>query len=85
MWYDATQIIDNDQDRKCEKQLIIFPSFSKIYSEYKQRNFSNYKHYFTVNVYPAHKFNPLPGKKFFDSSKLKEFTDDNFKFNENGR
>ena len=29
--------------------------------------------------------NPLPDDKFLDSSKLKEFADDNFKFNENGR
>ena len=30
-------------------------------------------------------FNPLPDDKFLDSSKLKEFADDNFKFEENGR
>ena len=30
-------------------------------------------------------FNPLPDDKFLDSSKLKEFADDNFKFDENGR
>ena len=30
-------------------------------------------------------FNPLPDNKFLDSSKLKEFADDNFKFDENGR
>ena len=29
--------------------------------------------------------NPLPDDKILDSSKLKEFTDDNFKFDENGR
>ena len=29
--------------------------------------------------------NPLPEDKFLDSSKLKEFADDNFKFEENGR
>ena len=29
--------------------------------------------------------NPLPDDKFFDSSKLKEFADNNFKFDENGR
>ena len=29
--------------------------------------------------------NPLPDDKFLDSSKLKEFVDDNFKFDENGR
>ena len=30
-------------------------------------------------------FNPLPGDKFLDASKLKEFAGDNFKFDENGR
>ena len=30
-------------------------------------------------------FNPLPDDKFLDCSKLKEFADDNFKFDENGR
>ena len=29
--------------------------------------------------------NPLTDDKFLDSSKLKEFADDNFKFDENGR
>ena len=29
--------------------------------------------------------NSLPNDKFSDSSKLKEFADDNFKFDENGR
>ena len=29
--------------------------------------------------------NPLPDNKILDSSKLKEFADDNFKFDENGR
>ena len=28
--------------------------------------------------------NPLPNDKILDSSKLKEFADDNFKFDENG-
>ena len=33
-----------------------------------------------------HHFNPLPDDKFYlDSSKLKEYADDNFKFDENGR
>ena len=31
------------------------------------------------------KVNPLPDDKILDSSKLKEFADDNFKFDENGR
>ena len=31
------------------------------------------------------KFNPLPDNKILDSSKLKEFADDNFKFDENGK
>ena len=30
-------------------------------------------------------FNPLPDNKILDSSKLKEFADDNFKFDKNGR
>ena len=30
-------------------------------------------------------FNPLPEDKILDSSKLKEFADDNFKFDKNGR
>ena len=29
-------------------------------------------------------FNPLPEDKILDSSKLKEFADDNFKLDENG-
>ena len=29
--------------------------------------------------------NPLPDDNFLDSSKLKEFADDNFKFDKNGR
>ena len=29
-------------------------------------------------------FNLFPNDKFLDSSKLKEFADDNFKFNKNG-
>ena len=30
-------------------------------------------------------FNPLPDDKILDSSKLKDFADDNFKFDENSR
>ena len=30
-------------------------------------------------------FNPFPNDKFLESFKLKEFADDNFKFDENGR
>ena len=30
-------------------------------------------------------FDPFPNDKFFGSSRLKEFADDHFKFNENGR
>ena len=30
-------------------------------------------------------FNLFPNNKFLDSSKLREFSDDNFKFDENGR
>ena len=39
-----------------------------------------------LNIYWAiHHLNPLPDNKFLDFSKLKEFADDNFKFDENGR
>ena len=31
------------------------------------------------------RFNPLPDNKILDSSKLKDFADDNFKFDRNGR
>ena len=34
---------------------------------------------------PGVMFNPLPDNKILDSSKLKEFADNNFKFDENGR
>ena len=30
-------------------------------------------------------FNPITKRQILDSSKLKEFADDNFKFDENGR
>ena len=33
----------------------------------------------------SHIHNPFPNDEFQDSSKLKEFADDNFKFDENGR
>ena len=33
----------------------------------------------------AYFFNPFPKRQFLDSSKLKEFDDDNFKFDENVR
>ena len=42
-------------------------------------NNSSWEHETTVS-----EFNPLPDDKFY-SSKLKEFADDNFKFDENGR
>ena len=37
------------------------------------------------NIFNMDKFNPLPDDKFIDSSKLKEFTDDNFISDENSR
>ena len=37
------------------------------------------------NVLANTSLNPLPDEKILDSSKLKEFADDNFKFDENGR
>ena len=53
-------------------------------------------HFIEGNVYARHSlirishsfnfgFNPFPNDKFRDSFKLKEFADDNFKFDENGR
>ena len=33
----------------------------------------------------GHLFNPFPNDKILDSTKLKEFADDNFKSDENGR
>ena len=33
----------------------------------------------------GNEFNPFPNDKILDSFKLKEFADDNFDFNENGR
>ena len=40
---------------------------------------SNYKKYSKTSL------NPFPNDKILDSSKMKEFADDNFKFDENGR
>ena len=45
---------------------------------------------FTISIYsvficlPLTLFNQLPDDKILDCSKLKEFADDNFKFDENG-
>ena len=36
-----------------------------------------------VHIYTFHY--PFPKRQILDSTKLKEFADDNFKFNENGR
>ena len=36
------------------------------------------------NLQKTRLFNPLPKRHILDSSKLKEFADDNFKFDENG-
>ena len=38
-----------------------------------------------LTLYQMTGFNPFPNDKFLDSSKLKEFADDNFEFDENGR
>ena len=35
--------------------------------------------------YSSYFFNPLPDDKFLDSFKVKEFANDHFKFDENGR
>ena len=40
----------------------------------------NHKHEIHLNVYQ-----PFSKQQILDSSKLKEFADDNFKFDENGR
>ena len=40
---------------------------------------------FTVLKKAPMSFNPLPDHTFCDSSKMKDFADDNFKFDENGR
>ena len=39
----------------------------------------------TFEAFADDRFNPFPNNNFFYSSKLKEFTVDNFKFDENGR
>ena len=38
-----------------------------------------------LTLYQMTSFKPFPNDKFLDSSKLKEFADDNFEFDENGR
>ena len=38
-----------------------------------------------LEVLWEHFLNPFPNDKILDSSKLEEFADDNFEFNENGR
>ena len=37
------------------------------------------------DLYHSFFFKPFPKRQILDSSKLKEFADDNFKFDENGR
>ena len=39
--------------------------------------------FFQLKIYPSAK--PITGQHILESSKLKEFADDNFKFDENGR
>ena len=45
------------------------------------------KHFWKIKFcsFSRNVFNPFPNDKFFDSSKLKEFADDNFGFVENSR
>ena len=38
-----------------------------------------------VQVYCMQMIKPFPKRQILDSSKLKQFADDNFKFDENGR
>ena len=40
---------------------------------------------YCATVYSGKTHNPLPNDKVLDSSKLKEFADDNFELDENGR
>ena len=47
-------------------------------------NFTFFHNVFFVNCI-LKSFNPFPNDKILDSFKLKEFADDNFDFNENGR
>ena len=39
----------------------------------------------SIFFFPHNVFNRFPNDKFLDSSKLKEFADNNFEFDENGR
>ena len=39
----------------------------------------------SITLVILERFNPFPNDKFWTPSKLKEFTDDNFKFDENGK
>ena len=41
--------------------------------------------YLSAKCFAFALFNPFPNNKFLDSSKLKEFAEDNFKLDENGR
>ena len=43
------------------------------------------KQYAPPSGVAAFYLNPFPNNKFLDSSNLKEFADDNFKFDENGK
>ena len=47
----------------------------------QQKENTGYQDFLLFSQY----FNPLPNDKILDSSKLKQFADDNFKFDENGR
>ena len=47
----------------------------------KKTRFQAVKYRFQAEI----NFNPLPDDKILDWSKLKQFADDNFKFNENSR
>ena len=46
---------------------------------------NNLSHPLTVYIVLMDNLNPFPNDKFLDSSKLKDFADDNLTSNENGR
>ena len=48
------------------------------------KDHSSYSGYSEIDL-QQNKLNPFPNNKILDSSKLKEFADGNFKFDENGR
>ena len=57
-----------------------------MWKKVKLLNMSNFTFFHNI-FYAIHilkSFNPFPNSKILDSSKLREFADDNFKFDKNG-